>query len=114
MINNTEIVLPDYTKRGLSEEERVKLINALEKQAELKFTAARGKKYLALPKGSKFNWEEGGEKAVEATVRDREQAGGKGDRGHFHWLRGRQDIAEPLRIHKRIRSIVREEAGKLG
>jgi energy-converting hydrogenase A subunit R len=60
------------------------------------------------------SWEEGGKKAVEAMVRDREQAGGKGDRGHFHWLCGRQDIAEPLRIHKRIRSAVRQEAGKLG
>ena len=60
------------------------------------------------------SWEEGGKEAVEAMVRDREQAGGKGDRGHFHWLGGRQDVAEPLRIHKRIRRIVREEAGKLG
>jgi energy-converting hydrogenase A subunit R len=61
-----------------------------------------------------MSWEEGGKEAIEAVVRDREQAGGKGDRGHFHWLGGRQDIAEPLRIHKRIRRVVREEAGKLG
>jgi energy-converting hydrogenase A subunit R len=59
-------------------------------------------------------WEEGGRGGVEAIVRDREQAGGKGAKGYFHWLHNRQDLTEPLKIHKRIRRIVREEAGKLG
>jgi energy-converting hydrogenase A subunit R len=59
-------------------------------------------------------WEGGGREAVEAMVREKEQAGGKGDRGHFHWLHHRQYLAEPLEVHKRIRSIVRQEAGRLG
>lgn len=59
-------------------------------------------------------WEEGGREAVERIVRERERLGRVANRGNFHWLVGRSDIEEPLRIHKRIRHIVREEAGKLG
>ena len=59
-------------------------------------------------------WEQGGRQSVERVVKEKGRAGGVGDRGYFHWLCGRHDIDEPLRIHKRIRRIVREEAGKLG
>ncbi len=59
-------------------------------------------------------WREDGKEAMETLVRGKESGGGRGDREHFHWLRSRQDIAEPLQIHKRIRRLVREEAGKLG
>ena len=59
-------------------------------------------------------WEEGGREAVERIVREKERLGGAGDRGHFHWLQGRKDLEQPLQVHKRIRRIVREEAGKLG
>jgi energy-converting hydrogenase A subunit R len=59
-------------------------------------------------------WEEGGRNAVEKMVRKKEGAGGVGDRGDFQWLKGRTNLEEPLQIHKRIRRIVREEAGKLG
>jgi hypothetical protein len=51
---------------------------------------------------------------VEETVKERELAGGKGDREHFHWLDGTKDISRPLEVHKRIRKLVREEAAKLG
>jgi len=37
-----------------------------------------------------------------------------GDRDYFHWLSGRKDIDKVIEIHKRIRRLVREEAGKLG
>jgi energy-converting hydrogenase A subunit R len=57
-------------------------------------------------------WQEGGRKAVERTVR--EKAGGAADRENFHWLADGSDLEEPLKIHKRIRRLVREEAGKLG
>jgi len=59
-------------------------------------------------------WERGGKDAVQRIVREKEKEGQKGDRGHFQWLEGRKNLGEPLRIHKRIRLIVREEAGKLG
>jgi len=59
-------------------------------------------------------WQEGGGDAVERVVKEKERLGGEGDRGHFHWLKRRKDLEEPLRIHKRIRRIVRQEAGKLG
>ena len=59
-------------------------------------------------------WEKGKRSAVEKLVREKEKAGGNGDRGYFHWLAGIKSIAAPLEVHKRIRSIVREEAAKLG
>jgi len=59
-------------------------------------------------------WGEGGRNLVERVIKERERDGGKGDRENFHWLVGRSDVEEPLRIHKRIRRLVREEAGKLG
>ena len=59
-------------------------------------------------------WHKGRRRAVEKIVKAKEKRGGTGDRGHFHWLSGRKDIDEIVKIHKRIRGLVREEAGKLG
>lgn len=59
-------------------------------------------------------WGKGERIAVEKMVREREEIGGEGTRGHFHWLAGSNDIAEPLKIHSRIRRLVRKEAAKLG
>jgi hypothetical protein len=47
-------------------------------------------------------------------VKAKEKTGGVGDRGYFHWLSGRKDIDAVIEVHKRIRRLVREEAGKLG
>lgn len=59
-------------------------------------------------------WERGKRPAVESLVKRKEQAGGNGNRAHFHWIAGKTDITAPLDIHKKIRHIVREEAAKLG
>jgi len=59
-------------------------------------------------------WQKGQRKGVEKIVKEKEKIGGVGDRGYFHWLSGRKDIDEVIEIHKRIRRLVREEAGKLG
>lgn len=59
-------------------------------------------------------WSAGYRKKVEKTVRDKERTGGSGDRGHFHWLAGRENRDEVVEVHRRIRKLVREEAGKLG
>ncbi len=59
-------------------------------------------------------WHEGYRREVEKIVKEKEKIGGVGDRGYFHWLSGRKDIDEVIEIHKRIRRLVREEAGKLG
>ena len=59
-------------------------------------------------------WGKGKRPAVERLVKGKEKAGGSGDRGHFQWLVGIEDVATHLEIHKRIRKIVREEAAKLG
>jgi len=59
-------------------------------------------------------WPGGGRSAVEKIVKQKEKGSGTGDRGYFHWLSGRKDIDEIIAIHKRIRRLVRQEAGKLG
>jgi energy-converting hydrogenase A subunit R len=59
-------------------------------------------------------WEKGKRATVEKLVREKEKAGGSGDRGYFHWLAGIKSMAAPLEVHKRIRRVVREEAAKLG
>ena len=59
-------------------------------------------------------WGRGDRNAVEKMVKEKEEIGGEGTRGHFHWLAGSNDIAEPLKIHSRIRRLVRKEAAKLG
>jgi len=59
-------------------------------------------------------WPKGGRDKVEKIVKQKEKMGGAEDRGYFHWLSGRKDIEDVIDIHKRIRHLVREEAGKLG
>jgi energy-converting hydrogenase A subunit R len=59
-------------------------------------------------------WEQGQRSKVEKLVKQKEKAGGVKDRGYFHWLSGRKNIGDVIKIHKRIRRVVREEAGKLG
>jgi len=59
-------------------------------------------------------WQRGSRKEAEKIVKDKEKIGGSEDRGYFHWLSGKKDIDEVIEIHKRIRRLVREEAGKLG
>jgi len=59
-------------------------------------------------------WPKGHRDRVEKIVKQKEKIGGEGDRGYLHWLSGREDIDEVIEVHKRIRRLVREEAGKLG
>jgi energy-converting hydrogenase A subunit R len=59
-------------------------------------------------------WKEGARQKAERVVREREKAGGQGDRGYFHWLAGRKDLDEVIAVHKRIRRLVREAASELG
>jgi energy-converting hydrogenase A subunit R len=59
-------------------------------------------------------WPKGQRGAVESVVKLKEKIGGSGDRNYFHWLSGRKDIKDIIEVHKRIRKLVREEAGKLG
>jgi energy-converting hydrogenase A subunit R len=59
-------------------------------------------------------WPKGQRKGIERIVREKERLGSKGDRGYFHWLSGRKDLSLVIEVHKRIRQLVREEAGKLG
>jgi len=59
-------------------------------------------------------WQKSQRTGAEKIVKGREKSGGVEDRGYFHWLSGRKDIDEVIAVHKRIRRLVREEAGKLG
>jgi energy-converting hydrogenase A subunit R len=59
-------------------------------------------------------WQDGGREEAKKVVRAKEKAGSKGDRDNFHWLVGKKDIYDIISLHRRIRRLVREEAGKLG
>ncbi len=59
-------------------------------------------------------WQKGQRSGAEKIVKQKEKTGGVGDNGFFHWLSGRKDLDDIIKIHKRIRRLVREEAGKLG
>jgi len=59
-------------------------------------------------------WQKGQRKMVERIVKEKEKMGGRGERNYFHWLSGRKNIDEVIEVHKRMRQLVREEAGKLG
>ena len=59
-------------------------------------------------------WPKGRRDRVEKIVKQKEKVGGTGDRNYFHWLSGRKDINDVIEIHRRIRGLVRKEAGKLG
>ena len=59
-------------------------------------------------------WQRSQRKEVEKKVKEKEGIGGTGDRDYFHWLSGRTNIDEVIEIHRIIRCLVREEAGKLG
>ncbi|MBN1863199.1 MAG: HAD hydrolase family protein [Dehalococcoidales bacterium] len=52
-------------------------------------------------------------KDAEKVVRWKER-GGSEARGYLHWLAGREDLDEVVSLHKNLRRLVREEAGKLG
>ena len=70
------------------------------------------------------SWEEGGRKAVERVVKEKEvevlrkRGEGSGEamenRKYFHWIAGRHELTEPLEIHRRLRRLVRKEAAQLG
>jgi energy-converting hydrogenase A subunit R len=59
-------------------------------------------------------WEAGGKGAAKGVVKEKEKAGGAGDREHFHWLEGVKDPTPILEAHRRIRRLVRQEAARLG
>jgi energy-converting hydrogenase A subunit R len=59
-------------------------------------------------------WQKSKRGWTERVVKYKEKWGGKEDRNYFHWLSGRKDLDPIIEVHKRIRRLVREEAGKLG
>lgn len=61
-VNDLEIVPPDALPRELTTEERTQIVQWLETEGDLKFTEIR--KRLALPRGSTFNLERGGEERL--------------------------------------------------
>ncbi|MCJ7763837.1 MAG: hypothetical protein MUO90_01595, partial [Dehalococcoidales bacterium] len=58
--------------------------------------------------------QEGGREEAEKTVRAMAKAVDNDNRNNFHWLSSKGDIYDVIALHKRMRRLVREEAGKLG
>jgi energy-converting hydrogenase A subunit R len=59
-------------------------------------------------------WREGGRDEVKSIVSARERNGCNEDRHCWHWLSKARDLYDVIALHRRIRQLVREEAGKLG
>lgn len=61
-------------------------------------------------------WKKGQRKEVKRLVLEREKAAGTSNRANFHWLaeRDKTRMDEVLEVHKRLRRLVRQSAGKLG
>jgi predicted HAD superfamily phosphohydrolase len=59
-------------------------------------------------------WAKGKRREAERVVKEKESLVGAENRNYFHWLSGKKDRYEVIEIHKKIRRLVREEAGKLG
>jgi energy-converting hydrogenase A subunit R len=59
-------------------------------------------------------WHDGSLKDAELLIKQKESAGGSGDRDYFHWLANKGDIGEIIAICRRFRRLVREKAGELG
>jgi energy-converting hydrogenase A subunit R len=51
---------------------------------------------------------------TERVVKYKEKWRGNEDKNYFHWLAGRKDLDDIIEVHKKMRRLVREEAGKLG
>lgn len=56
-------------------------------------------------------WAKGGREVVRELIQAKEGAKRPGNRNNFHWLEGKNP---PLKIHARIRRLVREKAAELG
>lgn len=63
-VNDLVIEELDGRSRPLKREERDKLIDALQTQGDVSFTKIRSKSLLGLPRGTTFNFEDGGEKRL--------------------------------------------------
>lgn len=63
-VNNLLIELPDYTQRGLTRQERDRLLESLQREGDISFAKLKSKAWFGLPKGSTFNLERGGEKRL--------------------------------------------------
>jgi len=72
--------------------------------------------YLSDLKDVLLAWKKGQRKETERLVSDREKRSAGGDRANFHWLtkRDKARIDDVVQVHKRLRQMVRQSAGKLG
>jgi energy-converting hydrogenase A subunit R len=62
-----------------------------------------------------YTWKKGDRDTLESLIRENEERGGHGRRQvHFQWLDGRQDISQPLEVHRNMRYRVRKAAAALG
>jgi energy-converting hydrogenase A subunit R len=51
---------------------------------------------------------------TERVVKYKEKWRGKEDNFYFHWLAGEKELDDVIKVHKKFRRMVREEAAKLG
>lgn len=98
-VGNTQIVAPNGAQRAFAAAERDTLLNFLQREGDLTFPKAR--KLLDLPKGHKFNWEEGGEDRFLGNRTNAKLAAVFGERWWKMSEKEREQVVEDvLSIHK--------------
>jgi CRISPR-associated endonuclease Csn1 len=113
-LNDLRILLPDHTQRGLTGEERAKVLAGLERHGDLTFTALRGKSYLGLPRGATFNLEEGGEKKLVGHRTDARLRKIFGDRFDALSESDRDAIVDDLLSFEKPAALARRGANRWG
>jgi CRISPR-associated endonuclease Csn1 len=98
-VGNTSIVAPNGAQRAFTDDERDRLLSFLQREGDLTFPKTR--KLLDLPKGHKFNWEEGGEERFLGNRTNAKLAAVFGERWWKMSEKEREQVVEDvLSIHK--------------
>jgi CRISPR-associated endonuclease Csn1 len=98
-VGNTLIVAPNGAQRAFTADERDRLLNVLQREGDLTFPKAR--KLLEVPKGHKFNWEEGGEERFLGNRTNAKLAAVFGERWwKMSEMEREQVVEDVLSIHK--------------
>jgi CRISPR-associated endonuclease Csn1 len=112
-VNDLTIRLADFSERRLTDEERTKLLDALEREGDKSFAELRA--LLGLPKrGVWFNLERGGEKKIPGNRTNSKMLSAFGERWNHLTPEERDEIVEAWRTAETEEWLVRRAVTKWG
>jgi len=111
-VNDLKLILPDYSERRLTAEERTRLLAELDTKGDLTFPDIR--KRLGLPKDVWFNLQRGGEKKLPGNRTKSKMLAAFDDRWNALSREQQQQIVEDWRTAKTEEWLVRRGATRWG